>query len=78
MKTRTENKFLRWRKHVERKRHFVLVAFPLEPAEEGGGIEHPCCSVLFPELARTLAHALSFYCLGFRSSCGGSKVGRTD
>ena len=36
----TEDEFLRGREHVEGKGDFVLVAFALEPAEEGGCVEH--------------------------------------
>ena len=37
---RTEDEFLGWREHVERECDFVLVAFALEPAEEGGCVKH--------------------------------------
>lgn len=37
---RTEYEFFRGCEHVERKCHFVLVAFPLQPAEEGGRVIH--------------------------------------
>lgn len=37
---RTENKFLGGRQHVQREGDFVLVAFALEPAEEGVCVEH--------------------------------------
>ncbi len=37
---RTEDKLLRRREHVEGEGDFVLVAFALEPVEEGGGVDH--------------------------------------
>lgn len=39
-KRRTEDEFLHWREHVERECHFILIAFALEPAEEGGSVKH--------------------------------------
>ncbi len=42
--TRTKDEFLGRREHVEGKRDFVLVALALEPAEEGGRVEH--CSLI--------------------------------
>ena len=36
----TENKLLSGRQHVQREGDFVLVALALEPAEQGGRVEH--------------------------------------
>lgn len=36
----TEDEFLGGREHVQREGDLVLVALPLEPAEEGGCIAH--------------------------------------
>lgn len=37
---RTEDEFLGGCKHVQGKGDLVLIAFPLEPAEEGGCVAH--------------------------------------
>ena len=43
---RTKNEFLSRGEHVEGEGDFVLIAFALEPAEEGGEVEHFCFVVV--------------------------------